>query len=86
MKKQGYRVIIVERHLVFYKFNREEKTVIIYAIITEEKDVETYLKEYTDYYLKRYVGNYDNMINSHISDVQLYNLYAQSLDKNISLF
>lgn len=29
LKKQGYRVIIVERHLVFYKFNMEEKTVII---------------------------------------------------------
>lgn len=31
-KKQGYRVIIVERHLIFYKINDEDKLVIIYAI------------------------------------------------------
>jgi toxin ParE1/3/4 len=38
LKKQGYRVIIVERHLVFYKFNKEEKTVIIYAIVDGRKE------------------------------------------------
>ena len=32
LKKQGYRVVIVEKHLVFYKVNEEDKTVIIYAI------------------------------------------------------
>lgn len=38
LKKQGYRVIIVERHLVFYKFNEEEKTVIIYAIVDGRRE------------------------------------------------
>lgn len=38
LKKQGYRVIIVERHLVFYKFNKEEKTVIIYAIMDGRRE------------------------------------------------
>ncbi len=33
LKKQGYRVLIVERHLVFYKVDEEEKTVIIYAVV-----------------------------------------------------
>ncbi|MEW6625000.1 MAG: type II toxin-antitoxin system RelE/ParE family toxin [Bacillota bacterium] len=33
LKKQGYRVVIVEKHLVFYKINDEDKTVIIYAIV-----------------------------------------------------
>lgn len=31
--KQGYRVLIVERHLVFYKVNENEKIVTIYAIV-----------------------------------------------------
>lgn len=31
LKKQGYRVLIVERHLIFYKVFKEEKKVIIYA-------------------------------------------------------
>lgn len=38
LKKQGYRVIIVERHLVFYKFNEKEKTVIIYAIVDSRRE------------------------------------------------
>ena len=38
LKKQGYRVIIVERHLVFYKFNKEEKAVIIYAIMDGRRE------------------------------------------------
>ena len=33
LKKQGYRVVIVKRHLIFYKVNEETKTVIIYAIV-----------------------------------------------------
>ncbi len=33
LKKQGYRVLIVERHLVFYKVDKEAKTVMIYAIV-----------------------------------------------------
>jgi len=33
LKKQGYRVLIVERHLIFYKVNTEEKAVTIYAVV-----------------------------------------------------
>lgn len=33
LKKQGYRVLIVERYLVFYKVNSNERIVIIYAIV-----------------------------------------------------
>ena len=38
LKKQGYRVIIVERHLIFYKVNEENKAVIIYAIVDERRE------------------------------------------------
>lgn len=37
-KKQGYRVLIVEKHLVFYKVNEENKTVIIYAIVDGRRE------------------------------------------------
>lgn len=33
LRKQGYRVLIVEKYLVFYKVNESEKTVIIYAVV-----------------------------------------------------
>ena len=32
LKKQGYRVLIVERHLVFYKVDEEKQTVMIHAV------------------------------------------------------
>jgi len=38
LKKQGYRVIIVEKHLIFYKVNEENKAVIIYAIVDERRE------------------------------------------------
>lgn len=33
LRKQGYRVLIVQRHLVFYKVDDVLKQVIIYAIV-----------------------------------------------------
>jgi len=33
LRKQGFRVLIVKRHLVFYKVNDEQKQVIIYAVV-----------------------------------------------------
>ena len=33
LKKQGYRVVIVGNHLVFYKVDESEKQVVIYAIV-----------------------------------------------------
>lgn len=38
LKKQGYRVVIVEKHLIFYKVNEEKKTVIIYAIVDGRRE------------------------------------------------
>ena len=33
LRNQGYRVLIVERHLIFYKVNCNEKMVTVYAIV-----------------------------------------------------
>lgn len=38
LRKQGYRVLIVERHLVFYKINEDKKEVIIYAIVDGRRE------------------------------------------------
>lgn len=38
LKKQGYRVLIVERHLIFYKVNEDKKEVIIYAIVDGRRE------------------------------------------------
>ena len=38
LKKQGYRVVVVERHLVFYKINETDKLVIIYAIVDGRRE------------------------------------------------
>lgn len=38
LKKQGYRVVIVERHLVFYKVNERDRLVIIYAIVDGRRE------------------------------------------------
>lgn len=38
LKKQGYRVVIVERHLIFYKVSEENKTVIVYAIVDGRRE------------------------------------------------
>lgn len=33
LKKQGYRVLIVRKHLIFYKVNEEKQQVILYAVV-----------------------------------------------------
>ena len=38
LKKQGYRVVIVEKHLIFYKVNEGNKAVIIYAIVDGRRE------------------------------------------------
>jgi|SRR5690625_463462 len=38
LKKQGFRVLIVENHLLFYKVNEENKIVIIYAIVDARRE------------------------------------------------
>ena len=32
LKRQGYKVLIIERHLIFYKVNIADKIVTIYAV------------------------------------------------------
>lgn len=38
LRKQGYRVLVVERHLVFYKVDDIAKTVTIYAIVDGRRE------------------------------------------------
>ncbi|WP_418791812.1 type II toxin-antitoxin system RelE/ParE family toxin [Phosphitispora sp. TUW77] len=38
LKKQRYRVVIVEKHLVFYKINESDKFVVIYAIVDGRRE------------------------------------------------
>ena len=38
LKRQGYRVLILEKNLVFYKVNEDKKEVIIYAVVDQRQD------------------------------------------------
>ena len=38
LKRQGYKVLILEKDLVFYKINEEKKTVVIYAVVDQRQD------------------------------------------------
>ena len=38
LRKQGYRVLIVERHLIFYKVDDDKRSVIIYAIVDGRRE------------------------------------------------
>lgn len=38
LKKQGYKVLIVEKHLIFYKVNEVTKTVTIYAVVDSRQE------------------------------------------------
>jgi len=38
IRKQGYKVVIVEKHLIFYKINEEKKEIIIYAIVDGRRE------------------------------------------------
>lgn len=38
LRKQGYRVLIVERHLIFYKVDDVKRIVIIYAIVDGRRE------------------------------------------------
>lgn len=37
-KRQGYKVLILKKDLVFYKINEEKKTVIVYAVVDGRQD------------------------------------------------
>lgn len=38
LKRQGYKVLILEKNLVFYKLNKVKKEVVIYAVVDQRKD------------------------------------------------
>ena len=38
LRKQGYRIVIVEKHLIFYKVDEENKSVIIYAVVDGRRE------------------------------------------------
>lgn len=38
LKRQGYKVLVLEKNLVFYKINEQKKEVIIYAVVDHRQD------------------------------------------------
>lgn len=38
LKRQGYKVLILEKDLVFYKIDEENRKVIIYAVVDQRQD------------------------------------------------
>ena len=38
LKRQGYKVLILEKDLVFYKINESKKEVVIYAVVDQRQD------------------------------------------------
>ena len=38
LKRQGYKVLVLKKDLVFYKIDEENKKVIIYAVVDQRQD------------------------------------------------
>lgn len=38
LKRQGYKVLILEKDLVFYKVDEADKKVVIYAVVDQRQD------------------------------------------------
>ena len=38
LKRQGYKVLVLEKNLVFYKINEEKQEAIIYAVVDHRPD------------------------------------------------
>lgn len=38
LKRQGYKVLILEKDLVFYKIDEKNKNVIVYAVVDQRQD------------------------------------------------
>ena len=38
LKRQGYKVFVLEKDLVFYKINESPKEIVIYAIVDQRQD------------------------------------------------
>lgn len=44
LKRQGFKVLVLEKNLVFYKIDEKEKTVTVYAITDHRQDYMSILK------------------------------------------
>ncbi len=38
LKRQGYKVLVLEKNLVFYKINGSKKEITIYAVVDQRQD------------------------------------------------
>ena len=38
LKRQGYKVLILEKNLVFYKIDENQKVVTVYAVVDQRQD------------------------------------------------
>lgn len=38
LKRQGYKVLVLEKDLVFYKIDEDNKKVVVYAIVDQRQD------------------------------------------------
>ena len=38
LRRQGYKVLILEKDLVFYKIDEERKYVVVYAVVDQRQD------------------------------------------------
>lgn len=38
LRRQGYKVLITEKNLVFYKINEDQKVVTVYAVVDQRQD------------------------------------------------
>ena len=43
LRNQGYKFIVVEKHLVFYKIKEDSKTVIIYRVLHHKSSYQNFL-------------------------------------------
>lgn len=38
LKRKGYKVLILDKNLVFYKINEEKKEVVLHAVVSQKQD------------------------------------------------
>ena len=38
LKRQGYKVLVLEKDLIFYKIDDENKKVVVYAVVDQRQD------------------------------------------------
>ena len=38
LKRQGYKVLVLEKGLIFYKIDEENKKVVVYAVVDQRQD------------------------------------------------